>query len=122
MSLNYREKCGFQENSSFSNSPKIQAKCYVYGAKSKKIQGASTSKLFQEKSKKSLDYFSWPERVNVQSFLRARTSTKFLGCHKVVLNSLIFPLYDSTMTILTEAEAQFQKVEMGGGGGVLSNC
>ena len=51
ISLNSRQKYGFQENSSFSNSLKIRAQCYLYGAKSKKIQAANTSKLFQEKSR-----------------------------------------------------------------------
>ena len=57
ISLNFRQTCGFQENSSFSNSLKIEAQCSML-AESNKIQAANTSKLFQEKSKNSLDYFS----------------------------------------------------------------
>ena len=50
ISLNFRQKCGFQESSSFSNSLKIQPQCKIYGAKSKKIQATNTSKLFQERA------------------------------------------------------------------------
>ena len=57
ISLNFRQKCGFQENSNFSNSLKIEAQCSIYGAKSKIIKAANTSKLFQEKSKKSFLFF-----------------------------------------------------------------
>ena len=53
INLNFRQECGFQEKSSLSGSLKIQAQCQVNGAKSKKIQAANTSKLFQENPRRA---------------------------------------------------------------------
>ena len=55
--LNFRQECGFQENSSFSNSLKIQSQWQVNGANFKKTQAAITSKLFQENQRRDGLFF-----------------------------------------------------------------
>ena len=58
INLNFRQERGFQENTSLSDSLKIQAQCQVSRAKSKKIRAVNTSKLFQKIPRRAWIIFS----------------------------------------------------------------